>query len=560
MFAELRRGARLGRYELLVPIATGGMARVWAARQHGQRGFTKLVAIKTILPHLAREAEFERMFLDEARIASMIHHPNVCEIYELGDEGGGEGQSILYMAMEWVFGDSLAHLLRSGAEGDTAPEPIDLRVAARILAEAAGGLHAAHELVDESGQPMGVVHRDVSPHNILVGADGLVKVTDFGVAKALGQTHSYTVAGQIKGKIHYMAPEQVTGATVDRRSDVFSLGCVLYEATTGGRPFRGEQDHQVMHALLKGDYTPPGKLLVGYPKELERIITKALAPSPVDRYPTAEALRLALEEWLAATGGLVTAAHVGATVRQRLHDVLERRKERIREADEGVGPSGVAPAAIAPSGVSASGVMGPVGGGSESGVLRTGGRLPEPPSPPPPAVYDPRGSMSLGAMPRPADATRSDSNLYAPRMVTASGVSHGSLTRSPDDVPSSRYILAAALGIGAAVILGVLTVVVFVLVHRAPPVAPSATSVAATSQPAASAQVVAPVVTVPPVVAPSVVTTPVGAPTVAAPSDPAAPAASVKAAPAATTAHAAEPAPTAKKREAAHPPIPKNPY
>ncbi|MGH7284029.1 MAG: serine/threonine-protein kinase, partial [Polyangiaceae bacterium] len=194
---ELRRGTRLGRYELLLPIAKGGMARVWAARQHGQRGFSKLVAIKTILPHLAREAEFESMFLDEARIASLVHHPNVCEIYELGDDAG-----VLYLAMEWVSGDSLMHVLRGGGR----VEAIDLRIAARIIADAASGLHAAHELTDDDNKHMNVVHRDVSPHNILISGDGHIKVADFGVAKALGQMHSATIAGQIKGKIAYMAP------------------------------------------------------------------------------------------------------------------------------------------------------------------------------------------------------------------------------------------------------------------------------------------------------------------------------------------------------------------
>src|SRR5580693_3258660 len=139
---ELRRGTRLGRYELLVPIARGGMARVWAARQHGQRGFSKLVAIKTILPHLAHSAEFERMFLDEARIASGVHHPNVTEIYELGEEG-----HVLYLAMEWVNGESLVHLVR-GLAGKN-PQPLEVRVAARIVADACAGVHAAHELTDD---------------------------------------------------------------------------------------------------------------------------------------------------------------------------------------------------------------------------------------------------------------------------------------------------------------------------------------------------------------------------------------------------------------------------
>ncbi len=322
----LRRGTRLGRYELLLPIAKGGMARVWAARQHGQRGFTKLVAIKTILPHLAREPEFERMFLDEARIASLVHHPNVCEIYELGEEG-----QVLYLAMEWVHGDSLIHILRTS---DTTTEPIPLRIAARVVADACAGLHAAHELLDEEGQPMNVVHRDVSPHNILVSVDGHVKVADFGVAKALGQLHQATVAGQIKGKLSYMAPEQVSGAPSDRRGDIFSLGCVLYEACTGMLPFLGEADHQIMHALMRGEYIMPTKLVRGFPPELEAIICRALASDPAKRYPTAERMRHALEEWLLSTGSVVTAAHVAQVSRQRVGAIIDKRKEKIKEASQ----------------------------------------------------------------------------------------------------------------------------------------------------------------------------------------------------------------------------------
>jgi len=298
------------------------MARVWAARLHGQRGFQKLVAIKTILPHLAEEPEFERMFLDEARIASGVHHPNVCEIYELGEE-----KRTLYLVMEWVSGDSLSRVLRS--TGKT--EAIDARVVARIIADACAGLHVAHELTDEDGRALGVVHRDLSPHNILLSADGNAKVADFGVAKALGQLHEATSAGQLKGKIAYMAPEQVTGSAIDRRSDVFSLGCVLYEATTGQRPFRGDGDHQVMHAVLKGDYAPPSSLMRGYPQELERIVTRALSPQPILRYPTAERMRFALEEFV-ARGQLVTQSNVAQVVRARIGEQLDRRKDRIRQA------------------------------------------------------------------------------------------------------------------------------------------------------------------------------------------------------------------------------------
>ncbi len=320
---SLTSGMRLGRYELLVAIARGGMARVWAARQHGQRGFTKLVAIKTILPHLAMEPEFERMFLDEARIASNVHHPNVCEIYELGDEEG-----VLYLAMEWVNGDSLARVLRPNGPQTL---PMDPRVVARILADGCAGLHAAHQLVGDDGRPMQVVHRDFSPHNILLSAEGNVKVADFGVAKALNQLHEHTSAGQLKGKLAYMAPEQI-GGVADRRSDVFSAGCILYEATIGYAPFRGDNDLQLMQALMQGAYVRPAHCVRGYPSELEAIVMTALAPDPDERFQTAEDLRIALEEWLAHSGAVVTQANVAHSLKARVGERIERRKERIRSA------------------------------------------------------------------------------------------------------------------------------------------------------------------------------------------------------------------------------------
>lgn len=351
----LTAGMRLGRYELLVAIARGGMARVWAARQHGQRGFTKLVAIKTILPHLAREQEFERMFLDEARIASNVHHPNVCDTYELGEENG-----VLYLAMEWVNGDSLSRVIRP-----TGPEtyPLDARVVARIVADACAGLHAAHELVGEDGAPLHVVHRDFSPHNILVSADGNVKVADFGVAKALGQLHEHTSAGQIKGKLAYMAPEQV-GGIADRRSDIFSAGCVLYEATLGIAPFRADNDLQIMQNLMAGAYLRPSQRAPGYPPELERIVMTALAPEPRQRFQTAEQLRVALEEWLARSGPVVTQANVAQALRARIGERIDRRRDRIRSAQAQSTPdlrddvSGMTPSGRGgPRAISASGVQ-----------------------------------------------------------------------------------------------------------------------------------------------------------------------------------------------------------
>ncbi len=412
---ELRRGTRLGRYELLLPIAKGGMARVWAARQHGIHGFSKTVAIKTILPNLAEEPEFERMFLDEARIAALVHHPNVCEIYELGEEG-----KVLYLAMEWISGESLVHILRSSGK----MAPMDARLASRIVADACAGLHAAHNLTDEQGRPMNVVHRDVSPHNILISADGNVKVADFGVAKALGQMHSATMAGQVKGKIGYMAPEMITGAPVDRRSDIFAMGIVLYEATTGQRPFTGEGDPQVMHAILQGKFTLPSRIIRSYPPELEKIVLQAMSMDPAQRFHTADRMRHALEEWLAHSGSIVSQSHVGHFVQQRVGSTLSKRRERIRAAAN----------APAPGDISASGAhvgVGPTTGTPSvqsvvSGVQQAGAS-PWPTNPPTPAPSVPGSDASSGTGPA----------------LTPQGPSTG------------KYLVAAAIGVLVATLIGV---------------------------------------------------------------------------------------------------------
>lgn len=430
----LRRGTRLGRYELLLAIAKGGMARVWAARQHGQRGFSKTVAIKTILPHLAEEPEFERMFLDEARIAALVHHPNVAEIYELGEEG-----KVLYIAMEWVNGESLIQLLRSSGK----MAPMDARLAARIVADACAGLHAAHNLTDDDGHPMGVVHRDVSPHNILVSSDGHVKVADFGVAKALGQMHSATVAGQVKGKMAYMAPEQITGAAVDRRSDVFAMGIVLYEATTGSRPYAGANDAEVMHAALKGVYTPPTRILRSYPPELEQIIAKAMAQDPGQRYASAEKMRVALEEWLAKSGPMVTQTQVGAFVQQRVGATLDKRRDKIRAAAN-------APVQHSPGDISASG----------HGVAS------------PPVT----GTPSVQSAVREVDQGR---------IITGSQVGPQPVAAQGDGSSGMKYVMAGLVGV---IVAGLLGVGVILYVRRNPPeedVPRTATTLAATKSPTA---------------------------------------------------------------------------
>ena len=316
-------GQKLGRYTLLVPVAQGGMARVWAARQLGQRGFQKVVAIKTIMPALAADEEFERMFLDEARIAAAIHHPNVCEILDLGEVG-----NVLFLAMEWLDGVSLLALLKARPR-----TPLADAIAVRIIADACAGLHAAHELRDEHGTPLNVVHRDVSPHNVLVNIDGTVKVADFGVAKAMGLEHAPTMAGQLKGKVAYMSPEQAIGdTTVDRRSDIFSLGAVLYEAATGHRAWAGANDVARLQNLLAGNIIPPRQVRPDIPQDLEQILAYTLAVDPSRRYQTAEQMRMALEQFLLARRWIVTPSDIAGTVRQLCGRDIEDRQARIRHA------------------------------------------------------------------------------------------------------------------------------------------------------------------------------------------------------------------------------------
>ena len=310
-----------GSYEVLLCIARGGMATVWAARQHGARGFNRLVALKTVLPELA-EPEFESMFLDEARVAARIHHPNVCEIFELVEHEG-----MLALSMEWVDGETLNTVINSREN-----QPLDPRVAAHIVAQAAAGLHAAHELKDENGAPMQLVHRDVSPQNILISRAGHVKVTDFGVAKALGDSREETAVGRVKGKLSYMSPEQAESKSLDRRSDIFALGVVLYLATVGVHPFRRgseSRDDQYMRLLL-GDYARPSALIPGYPKDLEAIVVRALNREQKDRFATADDMRLRLQEWLMRSGPLLTEQHIARAVSERVGKTIEQRAERIQ--------------------------------------------------------------------------------------------------------------------------------------------------------------------------------------------------------------------------------------
>lgn len=321
--APLNADHTLGRYELLTPIGRGGMAVVWAARLQGSRGFSKMVAIKVMLPHLSIDPRFERMFLREAKIASRIRHPNVCEIADLGEQDG-----LLYLVMEWVDGDSLAAVMRDGG-----PVPHD--VAAHLAAEAGRGLHAAHQLRSDDGELLDVVHRDVSPQNILVTKDGVVRIVDFGVAKAANDGEQTTQSGFTKGKVGYVAPEQVNGAAVDARTDVFALGVVLYELATRVHPFRGPTDLATLLAVASTDeLEDPLAVDPTMPPALAAIVRKAIEKDPDARYATMAEAVAALDAFVEGQPEpLEIQARTRDFVANALAESITRRAQRLREAE-----------------------------------------------------------------------------------------------------------------------------------------------------------------------------------------------------------------------------------
>ncbi|WP_433929805.1 serine/threonine-protein kinase [Sorangium cellulosum] len=317
---EVRAGHTLGRYELLVPIALGGMASVWAARTSGQ--LPRIVAVKLLRAELSDDPDFEAMFLDEATLVSQIHHPNVAETIDVGEEDG-----VLYQVMELIDGEPLNLVLRESKARGGVPLPVALR----IVGEAALGLHAAHELRGRDGKLVGLVHRDVSPQNILVGYDGTVKILDFGVAKAASNLQR-TQVGQVKGKFAYMSPEQAGSEPIDRRTDVFTLGIVFYQLVTGKHPFLAENEPATVRRICDKAAAEPARTLVpSLPESVDRIIMKALAKPRDERFATMADLRRAIEQ-VAPAMPLATTDELATLMQQMLGPRGERRRVAIQEA------------------------------------------------------------------------------------------------------------------------------------------------------------------------------------------------------------------------------------
>jgi eukaryotic-like serine/threonine-protein kinase len=320
---QLAAGQMLGRYELLVPIANGGMGTVWAARLKGTRGFRKLLAIKTILRSF-ESAESQQMLLREATLASQIHHPNVAETLELGEQDG-----FLYLVMELVSGESLSFILREAQALGGVPLPI----AVNLIGQVCQGLQAAHDLCDENGQRIGLIHRDISPPNVLVTDSGTVKIVDFGVATT---TSSATYgSGEIKGKISYLAPEQLRGEPLDERVDVFTTGILLYLLTVGQHPFRAAGEIATISRLLSDvPAAAPSSLVPDYPQALEAVVLRALDKHRDTRFRSAHALLEALQQaWPEAFGPRADEA-VSAYVRELMRERSAERRARLRLAEE----------------------------------------------------------------------------------------------------------------------------------------------------------------------------------------------------------------------------------
>jgi serine/threonine protein kinase len=316
---------RFGRYETIARIATGGMAEVYLARQTGPLNFTKLVVIKTIHPHLAAERELVDMLLDEARIAAQLKHPHIVDIYDLGEEG-----DTYFIAMEYLAGASLADVLVAGKQG----ERLGIFSMAALVAECADALHAAHTWSGLDGRPLGLVHRDVTPANIIVLYTGEVKLVDFGIAKARGRAVVTGTDHRLKGKIGYVAPEQLDGAEAEPRCDVFALGIVLWEALTFRRLFWAPTEAAVVRAITSGELVPPSRWNPQVPHELDAICLRALARRPSDRYPTARAMCDDLRALLRAASyhdhERVISAYMVRTFadRAREHEALFQRAAR----------------------------------------------------------------------------------------------------------------------------------------------------------------------------------------------------------------------------------------
>ena len=332
----------IGRYSVVATIASGGMATVFLARQHGLAGFGRDVAVKLMHAHLREDEHWTIEFLEEAKLAARIRHPNVVQVVDVGDDASGT-----FLVMDYVEGETLSGLLKkTRKEGVPMPRPIALRILHDVLT----GLHAAHELLDEDGAPLNVVHRDFSPQNVLVGTDGVARLTDFGIAKAASRL-TFTHTGTVKGKVAYMAPEQARGLAVDRRCDVWAAGVVAWETLANQRLYPATEDLAVGMQLLTERPLPLDHVDATMPKAISDAVASALDPDLAARCPTAAALA----ERLIAGQEIADVATVARYVREASTEKLAERRARVAQAvpreslPSATSASGSRPSAVMPT-------------------------------------------------------------------------------------------------------------------------------------------------------------------------------------------------------------------
>ncbi len=323
MSEPARKPVRFGKYTLIDRIAVGGMAEIFLARQAGLEGFEKTIVIKRIRPHLSKQATFVQMFLNEAKLAAQLNHPNIVQIYDLGKIGES-----YFIAMEYIFGRDMRRII---PKADALGIPFPMVYALKIASSVCEGLYYAHQKTDLYGNPLNIVHRDVTPENVFVSFDGTVKVLDFGIAKAANQIEQ-TRAGEIKGKLSYMSPEQCMGKTLDCRSDIFSLGVVLYEWLTGFRLFTGDSEVAVLKSITEGKIYAPSYFKSDIPEQVETILMKALEKDRDLRYQTAWELQYDLDQFLSQYEFTPSNIHLSNFLKQLFNDELEQEKERLGEA------------------------------------------------------------------------------------------------------------------------------------------------------------------------------------------------------------------------------------
>jgi len=407
---------RLGRYETLRAIATGGMATVHLGRSVGAGGFERLVAIKVMHPHIADDPDFVTMFLDEARLAARIRHPNVVGTLDIQKEG-----ETLFLVMDYVEGPSLSQMNRAlRKQGQILPVGITTRVFMDVLS----GLHAAHELTGEGGKPLGLVHRDMSPPNILVGHEGISRITDFGVARANARL-TMTRGGQVKGKLQYMAPEQARSDTMDRRTDIYAAGIVLWETLAGKRLFDADNEMALSQMILEGARSSPRDHNPSVPQSVSNVCMRALSVDPGQRFPTALAFADSLEDAARVAGTPIGAPRAVASY------------VKAMELHEPPGdldlPSETAPVNAPPTPAAAGGIATPTGA------------LVTPPAPYSPAVTPPLAPpVSVGSGVQSA--------------VTGPTTAGTTLSARPKKGRAKDFLLPAALSAGMGVFIGAVAV------------------------------------------------------------------------------------------------------